>query len=47
MRQALTTLLEIAGLTALTVGAYLTAPALGWATGGLSLVLVGYLAGER
>ena len=47
MRQALTTLLEIAGLTALTVGAAIAHPALGWATAGLALLLVGYLAGDR
>jgi len=46
MRAAVTTMLELAGLVSVTTGAALIDPAAGWIVGGLSAVLVGYLAGR-
>lgn len=46
MRQLVTTVLEVAGLGSVTTGAAMVEPAAGWIVGGVSAVLVGYLAGR-
>jgi hypothetical protein len=46
VRQTIATLVQLAGLTALTVGAAVLHPAAGWLVGGAALVLVG-VASER
>lgn len=46
MRNVLTTLVELSGFALLTVAGFHVDEALGYATGGLSCLAIGYLAGR-
>lgn len=47
MRRLVTDGIEVVGLVAITIGAALTAAALGWFVGGLCALLVGWRFGGR